>query len=500
MLMADNEHRRVKAKAGLASAGWFDVDRIGLGKLLERRGKEFVLLELVQNAWDQEVTQVIVTLEKEPGTHYAVIRVEDDDPNGFRTLEHAWTLFAESEKKGDAEKRGRYNLGEKLVLAMCVTAEIASTTGTVRFGADGRQRSRTRRKRGTVFTGRLKLTNQEYVTCCSVMGQVLPPAGIATTFNGQELEIRSARAEVEVTLPTEIADAEGLLRPSRRKTVVRVHDLRPGETGHIYEMGIPVVDTGDDYHVDVQQKVPLGLDRDNVQPSYLSAIRTVVLNRMHQQITPEQSNAAWVRDATGGPGAESRAVLSVVRARFGDKAVCYDPSDPEANKIAVSEGYTVVHSGHFSGDEWVNVRLSGALQPAGQVTPSAKVYSKDGDSPLEYVSRQDWTPDEEVMVNRYERWCRLLIRNVVTVKIAKAPKNPFLAFYQSTPRWMVLNRSKLGRRFFERGVSEDAISLCIHELGHEYSSDHLSRDYYDALTMLGARFVLATAAAPTLLD
>jgi 3-(3-hydroxy-phenyl)propionate hydroxylase len=30
-------------------------------------------------------------------------------------LTHAFTLFAESAKKGDAEKRGRFNLGEKLV-------------------------------------------------------------------------------------------------------------------------------------------------------------------------------------------------------------------------------------------------------------------------------------------------------------------------------------------------------------------------------------------------
>jgi hypothetical protein len=43
---------------------WFEVDKQGLAKILERKGKEFVLFELVQNAWDEPgVTKVNVTLE-----------------------------------------------------------------------------------------------------------------------------------------------------------------------------------------------------------------------------------------------------------------------------------------------------------------------------------------------------------------------------------------------------------------------------------------------------
>jgi hypothetical protein len=38
--------------------GWLDVDLIGLKKLLARRGKEFVIYELVQNAWDEKCTEL----------------------------------------------------------------------------------------------------------------------------------------------------------------------------------------------------------------------------------------------------------------------------------------------------------------------------------------------------------------------------------------------------------------------------------------------------------
>jgi hypothetical protein len=104
---------------------WFDVDKAGLAKLLARRGKEFIIHELVQNAWDEDTTRVDTSLARIPGSRMARLTVEDDNPNGFADLSHAFTLFAESEKKADTGKRGRFNLGEKLVLALCDEAEIS---------------------------------------------------------------------------------------------------------------------------------------------------------------------------------------------------------------------------------------------------------------------------------------------------------------------------------------------------------------------------------------
>jgi hypothetical protein len=44
--------------------GWVDVDLDGLRKVLERRGKEFAVFELVQNAWDENITEVRVELSE----------------------------------------------------------------------------------------------------------------------------------------------------------------------------------------------------------------------------------------------------------------------------------------------------------------------------------------------------------------------------------------------------------------------------------------------------
>ncbi len=82
----------------------FVVDKEGLAKLLSRRGKEFAVFELLQNAWDEQVTRVDVMLHPVPGKALARLRVQDDSPDGFVDLAHAYTLFAESKKK---ENRGR---------------------------------------------------------------------------------------------------------------------------------------------------------------------------------------------------------------------------------------------------------------------------------------------------------------------------------------------------------------------------------------------------------
>jgi hypothetical protein len=119
--------------------------------------------------------------------------------------------------------------------------------------------------------------------------------------------------------------------------------------------------------------------------------------------------------------------------------------------------------------------------------------------PVDYIRPEEWKAAEKLMVTRFERWSRRLIGMPVKIEIIKGPDLRFLAFYDRSGPRMVLNRSKLGKAFFEEGITERAISLCIHELGHQYRSDHLDYKYLQALTDLGARFGLAVAADPSLL-
>jgi len=469
---------------------WFDVDRKGLAAIMERRGKAFVILELIQNAWDEASTEVRVAIEPVAGQSKVYLTVEDDNPAGFLNLAESWTLFAPSSKVGDAEKRGRFNLGEKLVLALCDEAQIASTTGVVNFKKDG-SRSRSSAKKtnaGTVFTATVRMNRDEMNEALWLVKTCDPPAGVKTYIGGQLLDRHDVVASSRVTLPTEIADDEGILRRTARQTAVRLLDAR-GEIPSIYEMGIPVVEHSDGpWHIDVAQKVPLNIERDNVTPGYLRKLRTAALDMAHQLMDEDEVSKPWVAEAI--KDATPDAVASVVTSRFGADAVVYDPSNSEANKRAMEQGRTVIWSGSFDKEGWSAIRRTrdeGKIdfRPAGQVIETGVPTSPDGKPPL---PNDEWTDG----MRRLDRYTRSMGRELLgyepTVEF-QSIANRHAAWFGS--RTITFNVRTLGHRWFNDPDLQAVDRLLIHEFSHDRVSDHLSDAFHDECCRLGARLALA---------
>ena len=86
------------------------------------------------------MTTINGSLTPVAGRPLADLTVEDDSPEGFRDLSHAYTLFAKSYKRGNPEQRGQYNFGEKLVLAVCEPAEMRVVESS--YGATASERGR----------------------------------------------------------------------------------------------------------------------------------------------------------------------------------------------------------------------------------------------------------------------------------------------------------------------------------------------------------------------
>lgn len=464
----------------------FEVDKAGMAKVFARKGKGFIVTELIQNAWDEETTHVDVSLERQSPTTVK-ITVEDDNPDGFADLRHAYTLFAESAKKSDPSKRGRFNLGEKLVIAVCQDAAIETTKGTILFTGKGRQHVAKKRAKGSKFTGTVRMTKDEEAEVVAVVATLLPPLHITTTFNFTDVEPRKVLVEFDATLRTEIADDEGRLKPTTRKTQVEVYEPREGEIGTLYELGIPVVETGDRYHVNVMQKVPLNTDRDNVTPAYLRDVRALTLNAVHQFLVDDDTREDWVTEAIQDDKVTSDAIESVMTGRYGAQRVIMDPTDPEANRIAASEGYTVIPGGALPKGAWANVRTHGVALPAGKVTPSPG--SGDQSDEALKLMNPDHYPDAVAQVVEFSKVLAMRLMGVdLTVKVAQAPSQPYGATYSQSTATMVLNYGRLGHGWFA-GDLTSILDLLFDEFGHEYSSNHLDRAYYKALRTLGAKAV-----------
>lgn len=476
---------------------WFAVDKEGLGKQAEEHSKGRLIGELIQNALDEQgVTRVDVTLSVIPGRPLAEIVVDDDSPEGFRDLSHAYTLFAESYKRGDPTRRGQFNLGEKLVLALCESASVSTTKGTVMFELGGGRLEKPRRKRarGSEFRGRFRMTREEFPDVCDYLRSLLVPESIALTFNGDRLMSRQPLRTFSATLATPIADQQGVMRCKLRETLVGLFKPLEGETTSLYEMGLPIVETGDKWHVNICQKIPLNRDRDNVQPAYLRAIRALVLNEAHDLLTADDANRPFVRDGSSHPNCSAKAIRKVLDLRFGKKRASYDPSDPEANKKWVSQGGTLVYGAMLNADEWKNAKDADAIQPAGQLCPTAKPYSLDPNAPsADVIPPEKWT-DGMRNIAAYAAFLARTLMDINIVVMMVRTSNRFVACYGNER--LDFNVLRLGHRWFEQGASEDVDRLLIHEFGHQYSGDHLSSDYHEALCILGAKLKRLALEAP----
>lgn len=256
----------------------------------------------------------------------------------------------------------------------------------------------------------------------------------------------------------------------------------------LYEMGIPIVETGDRWHLDVQQKCPLNADRDNVTPAYLRLLRVAVLNQMNAAIGEQDANALWVRQAASDPKCSTEAISRVLDLRFGTNRVSYDPSDVGSNREAASRDYVVVAGGSLSAGEWENARRAGAITPAGAL------FCTDlkGKVPDKVYSRDEWTPEMEQYAELIERLSERLIGRRMTVRYIK-DRQIVCGTFRHASGTMTVN---LAKRTLDD--PQGNYGLMLHELAHNVvrSNDHLCHQFYETVTEPGAKLALLALDEP----
>ncbi len=487
--------QKVAKKSTAKHAGtqpWFVVDKEGLRKTLERKGKAFAIYELLQNGYDEASTEVSVTLSQPVDGKSTLICI-DDAPLGYTDLSHAHTMFAESKKKSNEKKRGRFNVGEKHVLALCDSATITSTTGRVIFNHDGtRTHAATRTKRGTEFRGELPLTKEEFDEMAVKVKQVIPP--IPTFFNCVQIPIRHVLHEFQTTLPTELADDNGISRRTQRQTLVRLYEPFLHEKPTLYEMGMPVVEIDCKWHVDIQQKVPLNIERDNVTPSYIKAVYAVVLNERKDFLTEEEAASSWVRTGFTDTRIADSTIKSIIEKRYGTKAVRQDRGDKGSNRECTSQDYNVVPNGAMSREEWAVVKRTGVMKKAGEVCPT----NLEDYTPKKIVKDDERNTSQVIYQTFVEKLAPLLINHTVTVRFVDDPEVPVQG---CTYLWKKGTfRMDVNLAFHDASDWHHNYELLIHEFAHHavQSNDHLVDVFYDTVTDLGAKLASLAQTHPSL--
>lgn len=466
---------------------WFSVDKEGLKQLQKGKAKTFIINELCQNAFDENITFCKVDTSYDSGNKVKIM-VEDDNPIGFRDISHSYTLFADTYKRRDPTKRGRFNLGEKQVIAICDRAIVKTTKGTVLFDQNGRQEIPTEKtEKGSIITVEFGATKEEYDELLKHTEKLIQPDNITFIVNGVELPKKEVFKSFETKLDTEILK-DGQMVPQFRKTKVNLihHEEKKS---FLYEMGIPIVDIETPWHIDIQQKVPLAVDRETVKSAFLQDVYSETLNVTYEDITSEQASEIWVRVGSKDKRISKVALKGVLKKRFGDKFLARNPFDTNANQDAIANGYNLVNGSELSKEEWEQIRNLGLMDS------SSKLFGNDGFSKAEEVVI---LPDSDL--GKWEIFCKRCARtfqgNDITVKFVNCKETKVRADYGG--RRLRFNLTKLPKDFF-RNVSKDNIDLLIHELAHE-KGNHAEESYYREITRLGGVFTIKAIKEPAFFD
>lgn len=465
----------------------FEVSPEGMRELQEGREPWQLAKELIANAFDEESVQTVqVTLKKE-GNKSAVLRVEDDG-KGFVDLSHAWTLYAPTKKRSDSTVSGRWNLGEKEILAVASKGKIETTTGSVSFDGSSRTVSRKKRNYGTVVELHLPWTKEQIEQTIEKLQEIDPKVGVFFTVNDRNVSRQeTVCSPIKATLDTPRLES-GVMQLAKRQAEIWVKSSK-GDRACIQELGIPIQEIDCPWTIDIRQKVPLSPNRDTVRDSYLQDVYAEVLNVMVHQLTADESSANWVRIGSVDPRCRKDALDMLRELRFGEKAVLWS-SDTLANERAREAGYSVVPP------KLLNPEERTIFQSVGLVHSSDKF----GLTPKPAKS-VDTTPAMQAFADVVKNLGSKLLNQKVTVSFYEL-KGAYEAAQWSAGQ-MSFNVASLPDDFFAT-VGEQQIRLILHEFAHHHGrgldDEPHGGKWKENLQTLAARLVMIARKSPQAFD
>lgn len=275
-------------------SAWFEIADDGWRRLSAARPLGRLLLEALQNAFDERATRVSVELSA------SEIVVEDDAAVGIPDERLIYTIFL-SDKPDDPTRRGRMGRGLKELIASMERAKVETAGRTVEFGPEGRRTYPNERARGTRLVLSRELEPRELEEAQSLLRSCIPPPGLGLRVDGRS--VRRPRALLTLgSCHLETVRVEGgIERAAMSSTGVSIYLPRRGEQTYLYEMGLPVEAWNVPWHVDVAQRVPLGEGRDSVPDRYKLAVKALLLEAMiHNYLDKRDLRADWVHEVIAG--------------------------------------------------------------------------------------------------------------------------------------------------------------------------------------------------------
>ena len=163
----------------------FTISTEGMAELHKDRKPWALIKELIANAWDEDsADRCDVTIKAVKGG--VLVRVEDNG-DGFTDINDAFTLLAPSKKRSQINKRGRFNVGEKEIISVAISAKVITPGTTVTFPkAGGRRVDENKRKRGTIVEATMNWKANIIPDTVAMLARFIAPDGETYIINGDD--------------------------------------------------------------------------------------------------------------------------------------------------------------------------------------------------------------------------------------------------------------------------------------------------------------------------
>lgn len=293
---------------------WFELSNEGWRRLSAGRPLGRLLLEGLQNAFDQEASSVEVDL----GPDRVII---EDDASGVDDLALVYTVFL-SDKDDAPNRRGRMGRGLKELLAAMDAAEVQTTGATIVFDRFGRRTLPGTRTRGTRLVLYRRSTAEELDEAVATLRLVIPPPHTTLRVRGRLVRRPRALVALEPCDLETVIVRDGVERAVERGTRVSLYHPRRGDAPHLYEMGLPVEPINVPWHVDVAQRVPLGAGRDGAPEGYKLRLKQTLLEELiSSYLDAKDLRADWVADVLSRTPPSQRTLDAYVSRTFPRRSV-----------------------------------------------------------------------------------------------------------------------------------------------------------------------------------
>ncbi len=436
---------------------WFKVDIHGLAVQMQELGTARLSAELLSNSFDEDSAHnVTVDIQK----HGNIIHIKvNDDGNGFLDKKEIYTLFADSRRRTDPTKRGRFNFGTKQFLSICEDAYIKTGNIQVIFkGAKKVEKRLSKKFIGVEVFGRIRESIQSKDDILSFLDRIAVPTDKTLTINGVKKEPTPIVKSFKAKLKTPVANGKyQRLRELQRETDCYLYTPQ-GNVSFLYEKGIPITQLDDNirWDIDVQQKVPQVTERNVVKASYLKSVYTAIAENCQDLITVSDAGETWISDALENTSAETSKEL--LTKRFGtDKIAIASSTDYHANERAEANGWHLIRSGELNSDITSNLKEDGNLVYAGKEFATTA---------WEFAIPVKETTEMQFFAKVCKAVAKDTIHKDIDVLFVTTKETQELASYgQNTMNWNVRNMG--GKNVFTQPYNASILGILVHELSHD---------------------------------